>query len=177
MLNMIYPAISLHLIKTILNMKKSIHTPFTLLFILMGTSLLLSSGCKSPETKVEEALDKVQDAREDLTEAKQEANDEILKAASEEEWKVFESETEFKIKESERQIEVLKDKVKSEGKKMDAEISKQIDNLEFKIRELKDRVTHYEKTRTDYAAFKREFNHDMDALASALNNLMVNNKL
>ncbi|MDZ4708117.1 MAG: hypothetical protein SH818_06900 [Saprospiraceae bacterium] len=54
--------------------------------------------------------------------------------------------------------------MKSAGEEIENEISKQIDNLEFKVKELKERVKNYEKTRTDYAAFKREFNRDIAKL-------------
>lgn len=155
-------------------MKNSI---YALLLMASASWSLSLPACKSPEAKIESAQEKVAEAREDLSEAKKEATEEIMKAASEEEWRVFKTETEYKIRETEKKIDELRAKMKSAGKKLDVEISNHIDNLEFKIKELKERVNNYEKTRTDYAAFKREFNHDIDQLGSALNDLVVNNKL
>lgn len=150
---------------------------YFLLLIIIGALSFVQISCKTPETKVEAAQEKVAEAREDLSEARQEASEEIMKAASAEEWRVFQNETEIKIKDTEARIDELKKKMKSTGRKVDAEITRQIDNLEFKVKELRGRVNNYEITRTDYSAFKREFNRDIDKLGEALQDFTVNNKL
>ncbi len=137
---------------------------------------LLSIGCQTSSQKVDDAKENVAEAKEELKEVVKDANAEMAKTANEEEWRLFKNETELKIKDTENQIADLKVKMKSSGKTMDAVYTKQIENLEQKIASLKERVNGYEKTQSDWASFKREFNHDMDELGQALKDLTVNNK-
>ncbi len=148
-----------------------------IIFTLALSSLgILGLGCQSPAEKVDNAKANVAEAKEDLKEVVKDANAQMVKTANEEEWRLFKNETELKIKDTENQIAQLKAKMKSSGRTMDAVYSKQIENLEVKIVNMKERVSSYEKTQSDWESFKREFNHDMDELGKALNDLTVNNK-
>nr|MBP8086991.1 hypothetical protein [Saprospiraceae bacterium] len=89
---------------------------------------------------------------------------------------VFKSDAEIKIKENEVRIGELKVKMKKSGKTFDAMYEKNIIALEEKNKDLKTRIASYETNQSDWDAFTREFNHDMDELGQALKDLTVNNK-
>lgn len=154
-------------------MKNSKYIIFALALSSLG---VLSTGCQSSSEKVDDAKANVAEAKEDLKEVVKDANAEIARAANAEEWRVFKNETELAIKDTENRIAELRTKMKSSGKTMDAVYSKKIDNLEESIKDLKSRVYVYETNQSDWASFKREFNHDMDELGQALKDLTVNNK-
>ncbi len=134
------------------------------------------TSCQSEAQKSETAQTKVQDAKADLKEAQTDAAVAAQKAATAEEWKVFKTDSEAKIKANEVRIAELKDKMKASGKTMDAVYAKNIDLLEQRNKDLKSRMDAYEKGQSDWESFKREFNHDMDELGVALRDLTVNNK-
>ncbi len=66
--------------------------------------------------------------------------------------------------------------MKKPGKTFDDLYKQRIERLEQKIADLKTRMNEYEKNQTGWESFKREFNHDMDELGSALKDLTVDNK-
>ena len=82
----------------------------------------------------------------------------------------------LKIKENEVRIAELKVKMKKPGKILDPLYEKKIEMLEQKNIDLKAKMEAYEKNQSDWESFKREFNHDMDELGSALKDLTVDNK-
>lgn len=119
----------------------------------------------------------MQDAKDDLKEVQQDANEEALKAAINEEWSVFKSESDAKIKANELIISDMKDKMKASAKKMDAIYAKNIDLLEQRNKDMRNRIDAYNNnSKSNWASFKREFNQDMDELALAFRDLTVNNK-
>ncbi len=155
-------------------MKKVI---FMLVVITACTTGILFTGCQTSDQKVDEAKTKVQDAKDDLKDVQQDANEEALKAATAEEWSIFKSESDIKIKANETLITNMKDKMKASGKKMDAVYEKNIDLLEQRNKDLRNRIDAYDNnSKSNWASFKREFNHDMDELAIAFRDLTVNNK-
>lgn len=137
---------------------------------------LLSIGCQTPAQKVDDAQENVAEAKQDLKEVVRDANAEIVQKANDEEWRLFKNETDLKFKDTENQIDEWKAKMKSSGRKMDAAYTRNMENLDQKIAGLKDRITGYERTQSDWVSFKREFNHDMDELGNALKDLTVDNK-
>ena len=56
------------------------------------------TGCKSPDQKEADAQAEVQDAKEDLNDAQNDANAEQQKVATAEEWQLFKTDAEAKIK-------------------------------------------------------------------------------
>jgi len=134
------------------------------------------SGCNSPEQKVDNARENVQDAKQELNTEQANANAEAQKAASAEEWKVFKSETQLKIEDNEKRIAELKIKLKKPGKLLDPAYQKRIDALELKNQEMKSRIDAYEKNQSNWETFKREFSHDMDELGMAIKDFTVDNK-
>jgi len=134
------------------------------------------TGCQSATQKNEAARDKVQDAKEDLKAAENNAEAVKIKTATAEEWKEFKSETEAQIRVNEKSISEFKEKMKKSGKTLDAVYEKKIDALEQQNRDMQARIDGYEKSQSDWESFKSEFNHDMDELGKALKDLTVNNK-
>jgi len=150
-----------------------------MIFIIAVTTIMagtIFTGCQSSTQKQQAAQDKVQDARQDLNAAKKNANEVAQKAATAEEWKTFKSESELKIKDNEIRINELTVKMKKPGELFDALYEKKITNLEQQNKDLKARLEAYEKSQSNWESFKREFNHDMDAIGQALKDLTVDNK-
>jgi uncharacterized protein YicC (UPF0701 family) len=156
-------------------MKKSI---FNLALPITFFAALLFSGCQSPAQKVDNAESNLNDANQNLKDAKA---DEVVankKAVATEEWKAFRAETEIKIKDNEARITELRAKKKSTGKTLDAAYTQRIDTLEQKNLGMRTMMDDYESTKisSDWEEFKREFNHDMEELGKSLKNLTVSNK-
>ena len=154
-------------------MKNSVYF-LALLFSFITVGML--NSCQSPAEKVEKAEDKVGDAKQDLKEAEKDANVAAQKAATAEEWKAFKEETNMKIENNEKRISELRTQMKKPGKALDAAYAKSIDALQERNKELKARLDAYENNHSDWEAFKREFNHDMDELGQSLKDFTVNNK-
>lgn len=98
------------------------------------------------------------------------------KADSLEDYRKFKEEAEKKIAENDEKIAELKAK-KFDGTTEEREkYNKKIANLEKKNAELRDRVTNYKGDMHDkWNSFKREFNHDMKEMGTALKDLGKNN--
>lgn len=152
-------------------MKKTIITLAAAM--LLAVSAFVS--CKSPAQKEDAARNEVQDAQQNLDEAKTDADAESQKVATTEEWLVFKSDAELKIKSNEDRIAVLTVKMNRPGEILDPLYKKRIQTLEQQNRDLKTRLVVYEKEQSDWSTFKREFNHDMDELGNALKDLTVDN--
>ena len=110
----------------------------------------------------------LQSPRQELTEAQ--------KDVIAQEWKVFKTDTERRIDKIENRITELKVQLKTSGNTIDNAYGKSIDALEQQNKDLRARMVTYEGNQSDWESFKREFNHDMDKLAQALNDITVNNK-
>jgi hypothetical protein len=134
------------------------------------------SSCDSSKKDSEKAEAKLNDAANDLTEARINEQSDSLKLVSAEEWELFKQSTESKIKDHEIRIEFLKKTLKASRTKQTKEISEKIDALEEKNRVLKTRLDNYDKTQSDWAKFKKDFGYDMDELGNALKNFTIPNK-
>ena len=140
-------------------MKKKI---FYIAFIAIAAGSILTS-CDSKEKKVEEAKQVVTEAKQDLKETQQELNAE---------YPAFKTEAELKIADNEKRIAELNAILNKPGKlPLDEMRKKRIVELEEKNAQLKSRLYGYEKERTDWETFKREFNHDMEGLGAAFKDL------
>jgi hypothetical protein len=140
----------------------------------MVAASALFTGCETPEKKVENAQDKVQDAKRDLKEVQKDA--EAQKMADSDAFRVFKTESEVKIRDNEIFIDDLRTKMTKSGRKLDAMYEKTIADLEQKNRDMRARIDSYGKNQGDWESFKREYNRDMDELGVALKNLTVDNK-
>jgi len=147
--------------------------------IILSATILMAgtifTGCQSTAQKQDAAQAKVKDARQDLNEAKKEANAIGQEMATAEEWATFRSESEVKIRDNEVRIAELNVKMKKPGEVFDELYAKKIANLELQNKEMRVRLIAYEKSQSNWETFKREFNHDMDELGKALKDLTVDN--
>ncbi len=120
---------------------------------LIVTGALLSS-CQTKEQKVEES-------KQDVKDAKQELNAQ---------YPAFRKYAEEKIEANNKRIAKLKEKLAKPGKAPLDDMRKQrIEDLEKRNAELRSRLYGYENERSDWAAFMRQFNQDMDKLGDAFN--------
>lgn len=142
--------------------------------ILMAGTLL--SSCESAAQKEADAKDDVMDAKEDLREAQQDAQLAAQQNASAEEWNAYKNERDLIIIKNENRVAELRAQIKAQGKAADDAYVKRIDDLEKQNKDFRVRMNNYESNQSDWASFKREFNHDMDELGRALNSMTVDNK-
>ncbi len=130
------------------------------------------TGCMSQAQKEEAARAKVEDAREDLRDAKVDANRVALKTATAEEWRIFKNESDLKFKENEARIAELRVQLNRPGTTLDPVYAQRIETLEEKNRGMRNRMTVYENNKSDWETFKREFNRDMDALGNSFKDVV-----
>jgi predicted HicB family RNase H-like nuclease len=150
-------------------MKKTIYTLAAI--TLMAATVLLgcNTSTKKEEDDVADARENTEDAKEELMVAKKEANAE--------EWKKIKKETNTRITENKIRIAQLKVKMIKSGKSIDTLYAKKIEELEQKNKDIKIKVDSYKNdTSDDWELFKREYNHDMDQLNRAIEDMTVNNK-
>jgi acyl-CoA synthetase (AMP-forming)/AMP-acid ligase II len=137
---------------------------------------LIFTSCETAAEKSNKADETVVDAKADLKDAQNVADAAAIKAADAEAWKTFKLEAEVKMNKNDMAIEAHKSEMAKSGKKLDAAHAKLIADLEQRNKDLKARINAYDKGQTDWEAFKREFNHDMDGIGQSLKDLTVNNK-
>ena len=138
-------------------MKKLIYTA-PLFAILMAGMIL--TGCQTPAQKEDAAKENVQNAKEELKDAKQEVNAE---------YPAFKRDAEVQINANETRIATLREKLNASGGKapLDPMRKQRIDDLEKRNAELRSRLYGYEKERSDWETFKAGFNADMRKLDNA----------
>ena len=110
----------------------------------------------------------MKEAEANLQQAKNELNPEYA---------AFKADAELKIAANEKRIMELNEILNKPGKlPLDERRKKKISELEEKNSRLKSRIFAYEQDRSDWETFKREFNHDMDGLGKAFEDLGKDNK-
>ena len=142
------------------------------IFGFMILSSLAIFSCNTPESKVEDASQDMKEAQEDLNDAEAE----VVKAASAEEWSAFKLDYEVRISDNQKLIDALKVKMKNSGSTMDKVYEESVANLEARNADLRSRIENYDTQHSDWDKFKREYSHDMDELGAALKDFGVNNK-
>jgi TolA-binding protein len=143
------------------------NTMYCLLVVALVTTGFFSS-CDSKAKKVNEAIEDVQDSKEELREAISELN---------EEYAPFKIEAERKIAANELRIEELRAVVNQPGEKLLDDLRrKRIEELKLKNDALKNKLSAYEKENSDWEVFKREFNHDMNGILESLKDIGKDNK-
>ena len=153
-------------------MKKSILTLAIATFV-FGTVL---TSCKSNTEKEQAAQESVDSAKVALEDAREDL-DEARRTATAEEWQNFKDSTNAKIEENKAQIAELKLKIKKAGKDIDKSYQRNIDTIEQKNKNLKAKLDSYKNdVDSDWQSFKSEFNHDMDELGTSLKDFTVDNK-
>ncbi len=118
-------------------------------------------------TSCESNVQKVENAQENLIDAKVELKD--LQIALNEEYPAFKLEAEAKIEANEKRIELLNLVIiEPNDKKLEDLRKRRIEELNQKNIILSNKLSYYENERSDWENFKREFNHDMDGVIDAL---------
>ncbi|MFA6261527.1 MAG: hypothetical protein WC760_08665 [Bacteroidia bacterium] len=131
--------------------------------ILIATTI----GCSSGEQKVENASKDLQDAKTELREEKRDSVASFI---------AFKQESEARILENEKSIEAYKTRMKTAGKKIKESDQKMIDNLQQSNIDMRKRIEEYKEQGEDsWTKFKDEFNHDLEQLAVAINDITVDN--
>lgn len=149
---------------------------YSLAISVLSVGMLVTS-CNSPSDRAERANEKARDAQRDLREKEADAELKQQRAATDEEWRNFKSETEVKIKENETRLVELRAKVKKPGGGVvDTVRVNRITNLEQKNAELRSKMNRYETEKSDWESFKREFNRDMDELGKSIKDFTEDNK-
>jgi hypothetical protein len=146
--------------KIILKLAVALFLPVTML-----------TSCQSAATKAENSGDKVQDARENVAEAKQELNQALIDSVM-----LFRKISDEKISKNEKTIAEFRVKIAKERKENRVRYEKNLAVLEQKNLDLKKKLAEYKEERNqDWNEFRTEFNHDMDELGKAFDDLTVNN--
>lgn len=153
-------------------MKKTLVT-FVTIILVTGT---IFTSCQSSAQKEKVAEENLQGAKQDLEVAQNKADEDSIKTANAENWRIFKLDSEAKIKANEIRIAGIREKMKVSGKVPDAVYQTKIDLLDQQNKNMTARINAYIKTQSNWEEFKREFNHDMDELGEALKDLAVNNK-
>ncbi len=136
----------------------------------------LNSSCDSAAKKEEAAQAQLQTATADLKTAQANSSAEAQKIADAEEWTSFKEANQNEIRANNTRIEVLRSHLKEPGIKHDKEYLKKVVDLEDRNRALQKRIDTYDAAHSDWAAFKREFSHDMSELGKSLEDFGVDNK-
>jgi len=148
--------------------------PIKILALTVFAAGALFTACSSPEKKVENAKEGVEDAKEDLSDAKQD----LVKAKQDsiEDYNKAKAEwTERLTKNDDRIAEYRKDMAAMNDKAAKAKAQKRADELDRKNKEMKKKLDE-SKNDSNWSEFKREFNHDMDELGTAIGDLFKDNK-
>jgi gas vesicle protein len=145
-------------------------TMFTLALALPMAAVMIT-GCQSKETKVEQALDNLQDAKEEVVEADQELN------------QLLNDSIQLFIKESgeiiigyEASMTEIKTRLANNKEENQITLENNLAMLEQKSGEMKTKLEEYkEDGRENWISFKDEFNYDMEELGNALKDLKEDN--
>lgn len=148
-------------------MKKSIYT----LAIAALFTVPMFMACETVAQKEEKA----KEAQAELDKTAQEEADKQKLVTETAEWVEYRSATEAKILENADRIAELRIKKAKPGKVLDGMYAAKIDALQTRNADLQTRLDAYETERSDWEKFKREFNHDMDELGKALEDLGKDN--
>ncbi len=124
------------------------------------------TACQNKEQRVEDAKENVEDAKQELKDAQRDLNAE---------YPTFRTDAEQRIKANEDRIAELRQKINTGGKPLDNMREQRIKDLEQKNADLRARLYGYEKERSDWEQFKREFNHDMDELGNSISDFGKDN--
>ncbi len=145
-------------------MKKSILTTVAFAF-LAGT--LSFTACNTPAKKVENAREDVVEAKKDLKEANQAYLADI---------RDYRSETTLKFRDNRERIAAFNARTETEKKEAYADYKRRVAELEQQNTDMMNRLDNYrENGKDDWDSFKTEFNRDMDRLGKALGDLTVKN--
>lgn len=165
-------------------MKTRIVVSLAIISFIVG---ILFSGCgKKSKQDATEVKEDVIELNKDLTRGAINTAEEI-KIVVKQEWDKFKAASEKTIENTEKEINKLREKISKTNKKERERLTKKLDELEqrnivlkdklaVRTRDFKENVIAFdEKAKDSEEAFKREFNHDLNELGTALKNLFEDN--
>ena len=121
------------------------------------------TSCDSAQKKADDTTVKVEETKNEQVEAQKELNAE---------YPAYKTAAVERITTNEKEIARLRETISKPGKPpLDGMRKKKIDDLEEKNAALRSRLYGYERERTDWETFKRDFSHDMDDLGTGFKNL------
>ena len=149
-------------------MKKAINI-MALALLISGTFLI---GCQSSATKVENANEKVDDAKDKVVIAQQELDQAIKDSIQQ-----FKKESEEKIILYEKNIAEFKVKIAKEKNEDRVRDERRLAELEQQNNEMKQRLADFNEERQDqWESFRHKFNHDMEQHGKAFKEFWNNRK-
>jgi len=140
----------------------------------MLTAGTIFTGCESNTGKTENTPDQKQKSMNE--DASQSTGTTVMAGDTIMDYQNFKKESENKILAFERSIAQLKVKIAAGEEKTREEYSKQLDSLEQKNKDMKKKLEDYKEDGKDKGSqFRNEFNHDMDELGKAIEDLTLKN--
>src|ERR1035437_8784180 len=137
----------------------------------MAGSVLTSYG-QEIDRKSEKAREDLKEAKQDEVAAKKDLKEAQKDSASE--YQQFKIDENKKIQSNDKSIADFKVRIAKKKKENRAQYEKKLSVLEQKNTDLKKRLNDFKDSGKDnWAAFKREFNHDMDQLGKSLKNFTI----
>jgi septal ring factor EnvC (AmiA/AmiB activator) len=142
--------------------------PFNLFPIVALAAVTSMMACSTPEEKVTDAQADVETASADLAKANAQF---VL------EHDQFNKDAQRMIEENEKAIAQLKNETRAFKEEAKIQFEKNLAELEARNENLKSKIKDHNKDDSEkWEQFKREFNHDMTELGTALNDLFKDNK-
>ena len=97
-----------------------------------------------------------------------------VQSENDKEWRQFKTDAELKIKANENRIDEFKAETNKADNKLKNKYEQEVAVLEQKNIELKRKLSEFEYEEKDkWKEFKQGFNHDVDVVGKALNDLFV----
>jgi hypothetical protein len=147
-------------------------------YTIAATALLavtILTNCNSSSHKIDNAEDKLQDAKEAVLDAKIDLNLAVQDSITE--FQQFKTESQNQIIANEKSIAGLKLSFADASQDNKILYEKKLFELEEKNSELKIKLAEYQQGDTDqWQLFKSEFKRDMDKLGKAFADFTINNK-
>jgi uncharacterized protein HemX len=136
--------------------------------VLAMLAALFVASCSTPAAKVENAKENVTQAKQELKLSQQEYANELA---------LFRAETERELNAFEKEILAINAKIKTSNSKLKAEYEKQIAVLDAQNKEMRKNLSEYKSgKKEDWTKFKADFYGDMNSLGQSLKNFTVDNK-
>ncbi len=149
-------------------MKKLISTLVLLLLLAVGT---LFTACQSAFQK--EEADSAKEIADNLAINSSPVVDNSLgsKITNTDEWETFRTEAEAKIRSNEMLLAELSVQLSKPGTALDTLYTKRIKELNKQNQAFINRLNAYEKNRSDWETFKRDYKSDMEELEKVLKDM------
>ncbi len=143
---------------------KNIFIRISVIALIAGTSL---SSCVSSKKKLDNAENRVAEAKKDLDRANEEYRADMAN---------YRKETSEKIAANEKSILDLNEKIANENEDTKLKYQEQIADLKSRNNEMKKKMVDYKDDgKQSWDKFKTEFSHDMEELGKAFKGIVVKN--